>query len=339
MLRYFGVSSFITLAAIVIAGIEMGLGAVITITVLIAIEVAFSFDNAVINAKVLDRLSKFWQQLFLTVGMFIAIFGMRFVFPIVIVMVTAGLSWSQVINDALKHPDVYAAHLLEAHTSIAAFGGTFLLVLTLYFLFDDFRKELWWKQLEGPLQRVKSGIWLPPALAIAIVSIIAFFADHDRSTILQAGIIGAVTYTAIKLFIEGLSKLSGADNHKGMYTGWGAFGAFIYLEILDASFSFDGVLGAFAITDKVLLIALGLGVGAVWVRSLTIYMVRKGTLKAYVYLEHGAHYAIFILATALLSSIFLEIPDAIVGITGIGVIITSFIASRQALRAKQAGKL
>ncbi|MGC1176896.1 MAG: DUF475 domain-containing protein, partial [Candidatus Saccharimonadales bacterium] len=96
---------------------------------------------------------------------------------------------------------------------------------------------------------------------------------------------------------------------------------------------FDGVLGAFAITDKVLLIALGLGVGAVWVRSMTVFLVRRQTLATYKFLEHGAHYAILVLAVALLGSIFLDVPNAITGIVGLGVIASSFVASRQALRA------
>ncbi len=332
MLRYFGFSGFITVAAILLAGVLLGPAAAITTIVLIAIEVAFSFDNAIINAKVLERLSAMWQQLFLTIGMVFAIVGVRFVFPILIVMVTAHLPWGQVIDDALHHPAVYGAHLLEAHAAIAAFGGSFLLVLTLYFLFDDVRKELWWRQVEAPLQRVKSGIWLPPAITIAVVALAALFAGDHAGTVLRAGLIGAVSYTGIKVLIDTLDKLS-PKSHK-IYRGWPAFGAFMYLQLLDASFSFDGVLGAFAITDKVILIALGLGVGAIWVRSLTVFLVRKGTLNSYIYLEHGAHYAILVLAIALLGSIFIEIPDAVTGAAGLGVIGASFIASRQALRAR-----
>ncbi|HMH31051.1 MAG TPA: DUF475 domain-containing protein [Methylomirabilota bacterium] len=338
MLRAFGFSVFITIAAIIVALLEFGSSAALTITVLIAIEIAFSFDNAILNAKILERLSKIWQQLFLTVGMVFAIVGMRFVFPILIVMVTANLPWSTVINDALHHPQVYSEHLEDAHAAISAFGGAFLLTLTLYFLFDDARKELWLKRLERQLQRFGGSFWLPPLLAALVVGGVAFFASHEQSTILQAGIVGVVSYAAIKLLIDGLSKLTGSDsNSKAMYTGWAAFLAFMYLQILDASFSFDGVLGAFAITDKVLLIALGLGVGAIWVRSLTVYLVRHKTLNNYKYLEHGAHYAILVLAVALLGSIFIEVPDAITGIVGLGVIGASFISSREAMRAKRQG--
>lgn len=336
LVRYFGTSVFITVGSIILAGVAFGLDAVVTTIILIAIEVAFSFDNAIINAKILERLSRAWQQLFLTVGMIIAIIGMRLVFPILIVMVTAGLPWHTVVDDALHHPDVYGEHLEAAHTAISAFGGAFLLTLTFYFLFDDARKELWLHNIEKPLQRVKGGVWLPPLLVALLVVFIAMGANGDGATVIKAGLIGVVSYTLIKLFIDGLGKISGAEKEDGKavkYTGWAAFMAFMYLQVLDASFSFDGVLGAFAITDKIVLIALGLGVGAIWVRSLTVYMVRQGMLKNYKYLEHGAHYAILVLSAALLISIFREVPDAVTGMVGLGIIWASFVASKQALQA------
>ncbi|MEK7594615.1 MAG: DUF475 domain-containing protein [Patescibacteria group bacterium] len=336
MLRFFGFSGFITIAAIVYAGYALGLSAAMTTIVLIAIEIAFSFDNAIINAKVLERLSKFWQQLFLTVGMVFAIVGMRFVFPILIVMVTANLPWSQVIDEALHHPDVYGAHLAEAHPSIASFGGAFLLTLTLYFLLDHDRSVLWLVRLEKRLQRFRGGVWLPPVVSALTVCIVAYFAGHEAAVVLRAGLFGTVLYTAIKLMIDGLNKF--APKEQKIYSGWPAFLAFMYLQVLDASFSFDGVLGAFAITDKILLIALGLGVGAIWVRSLTVYLVRHGTLNSYKYLEHGAHYAILVLAVALLGSLFFEVPDAITGVVGLGVIWASFVSSRAALKAKHSAQ-
>jgi hypothetical protein len=333
VLKHFGFSGFLTIAAIVVALVTSGFDAALTTVVLIAIEIAFSFDNAIINAKILDRLSKFWQQLFLTVGVIVAIIGMRFVFPIVIVMVTAHLGWSTVIDDALHHPHVYAEHLEKAHAAISAYGGSFLMVLTFYFLFDDAREVLWLKNLERSLQKVGGTIWLPPLLVAIIIAVVAAFAGDDSGTVLKAGLFGTFSYTAIKLLIDGIGKLAPSGNK--IYTGWPAFLAFMYLQLLDASFSFDGVLGAFAITDKVILIALGLGVGAIWVRSLTVFLVRKGTLTDYIYLEHGAHYAILVLAGALLVSLFVEVPDAITGIVGLGVIGASYLSSREALRVRK----
>jgi hypothetical protein len=333
MLRHFGFSLFFTIAA-VIGSLLLGSPALAwTICVLIAIEIAFSFDNAIINAKVLKRMSPKWQRLFLTVGMVIAIVGMRLIFPIVIVMATTHLPWSTVVDDALHHPDVYAAHLAEAHPSIAAFGGSFLLVLSLYFLLDESREILWLHRIERPLQRLGVGNWMPPIFVAVTVIIVSLFAGQESGQVLRAGLFGVVMYTAIKLLVDFLERVTGKRN-VAHYVGWAAFSAFMYLELLDASFSFDGVLGAFAITDKVVLIFVGLGVGALWVRSITVFMVRRGTLDSYKYLEHGAHYAIFVLALALLGSIFIEVPDAITGAVGLGIIGISFYESWKLIHAK-----
>ena len=328
MLRAFAFSGLLTVAAVLWA-LTTGVSAALTVLVLIAIEIAFSFDNAIINAKVLERLSHFWQQLFLTVGVLIAVVGMRLLFPILIVVFTARVGWHQVIDEALHHPDVYARQLQAAHTAIAAFGGAFLLTLALYFLMDDSREVLWLERLERPLQRIGGIIWLPPLVVVLTVLLLSHLSSAHSHQILSAGLIGALSYAALKLFIAGLGRLAPAGT--AVYTGFAAFLAFIYLQILDASFSFDGVLGAFAITDKVLLIALGLGVGAFWVRSLTVVLVRRRTLSLYKYLEHGAHYAILVLAAALLGSLFFNVPDAVTGITGLGVILASFVESYQAL--------
>ncbi|MGW1993508.1 DUF475 domain-containing protein, partial [Embleya sp. NPDC001921] len=102
---------------------------------------------------------------------------------------------------------------------------------------------------------------------------------------------------------------------------------FLYLEVLDASFSFDGVVGAFAITQDLLMITLGLGIGAMYIRSLTVYLVRQGTLDDYVYLEHGAMYAIGALASILLVSIKWEIHEVITGLVGVGFIGVALVSS------------
>ena len=332
MLKTFGISAFLTVAAIVGAFFALGTSAAISVIVLIAIEISFSFDNAIINAKILERLSPFWQKLFLTVGIIFAIFFMRLVLPILIVMISANLPWSTVVNDALHHPETYSAYLADAHVNIAAFGGSFLLLLAVYFFLDDERPQLWLRHIEKPLQRIGGTIWLPPLLTAIVVLICAFFAGDEARQVLTSGLTGIGLYVAIKLIIDSLGKLT--PKKQKIYTGWAAFGAFMYLQLLDASFSLDGVIGAFAITDKVLLIALGLGVGAIWVRSLTVYLVRENTLNNYIYLEHGAHYAILALSVALLGSIFIEIPEFVTGFVGISIILSSFLASREVLRAR-----
>lgn len=328
MFRQFTTSIIVTIVATLGALIVLGPGAAITTLVLIAIEIAFSFDNAVINAKILERMTELWRRLFLTVGMLIAIVGMRLVFPILIVSVTTKLGWQRVVDLALNKPEEYAHFLEAAHVTISAFGGGFLLVLVLYFFMDHNREILWLDRIERPLQRLGGAQWLAPIVAIVVITSIALLSDHT-STVLGAGLSGAVGYSLLNFVIGLLGRLTGQSG-VGKYTGWGAAIAFLYLEVLDASFSFDGVLGAFAITNSVPIIAIGLGVGALWVRSITLFMVKNGTLAAYRYLEHGAHYAILVLAAALLLSIFINIPDAITGIAGLGVIGASLIASREA---------
>jgi hypothetical protein len=175
-------------------------------------------------------------------------------------------------------------------------------------------------------------------ISIATVFIIAFLpANHHPSTTITAGLLGIVSHIAIGLFTNLFGSRQRGNRPKDAkpLVGMAAFSTFIYLQILDASFSFDGVIGAFAITTDVVLIAIGLGIGALWVRSLTVFMVRKGTLGDYIYLEHGAHYTVFVLAFILLISAFFEIPDILAGVAGFGLIGSAIVSSRQALNARR----
>ena len=332
--RIFAFSVVATLATLI--GVALGLGwkALYITIILMIVEITFSFDNAIINAKVLERMSPFWQKLFLTVGIFIAIFGMRVVFPILIVSVTAGLGWGTVIDLALNNPDEYARHLDEAHPVISAFGGAFLLMLAFQFFFDDERDVLWIRRLEKRLQRLSHWMWAPTVTGLTLLGI-AFLPmnTHARQTIM-AGALGTLTYVVIQLLVRVMDRVQNkrTPSKSGKLVGMAAFLTFIYLEILDASFSFDGVIGAFAITSDVVLIAAGLGIGAVWVRSLTVFMVRRGTLKNFIYLEHGAHYTVFVLAMIMLGSALWHVPELIPGLAGIGLIGASIAAS---IRARQ----
>jgi len=340
--RIFAFSAIATIGALVWMLLDRGLSGMFIALVLIAVEVAFSFDNAILNAKILAKMSRFWQNIFLTIGALIAIFGMRIVFPIIMVSLTAGLGLKEVLDLALHHPHEYAHHLEEAHPTLSSFGGAFLLILALDFFVDDSQEVMWLTRIEQHTRRLPAR-YAPPVLAVLVVSLIAIlpFNHHAEETFI-AGIAGIVTYS----IIHGLTSVFGRMQEKSVqqtqagakkavvYTGFAAFTSFLYLEVLDATFSFDSVLGAFAVTSDVVLIAIGLGVGAMWVRSLTIFMVRRKTLGNYKYIEHGAHYTIFILACILFVSLFVRIPEIITGFAGIGVIISSIIASRQALAAK-----
>lgn len=330
LIRTFGLSASLTLVAFIYVLISLGVRAMLIMLVLAVIELAFSFDNAVINAKVLGLLNTFWRKLFLSLGIIIAIFGVRLLLPLFIVGLTAHLSLGHVADLALHHPHVYAEKLDIAHPSISAFGGAFLCMLVLHF-FTSEREVQWLRIIEQPLRRW-SRWWLPLVCTFSLVTLVSLLPTnaHARDTFI-AGSVGMLTYAALNGAIELVGKIFG-NKTAVKRIGWAAFATFMYLELLDASLSFDGVIGAFAITSEVVLIALGLGVGAIWVRSLTVYMVRHKTLDSYRYLEHGAHYAIAILALAMLGSVIVEVPDFISGLLCLGVIGAAVLTSREALQ-------
>lgn len=323
-LRIFFFSGIVTIAVLWAIGATSGADALLLALVLSLVEITFSFDNAIINARILAKMSWFWQQMFLTVGIVIAVFGMRLVFPIVLIMITAGLGGGEVIDLAFNHPDEYARELEQAHPFISAFGGMFLLMLCLTFFFDGGKKVHWWGSLERALSRL--GSWWTytglSALTLAVVTLIP--ANTHRLETFVAGGIGIITYLLLHVFTKRTESATAATVRK---TGFAAFVSFMYLQVLDASFSFDGVIGAFAITQDVVIIAAGLGIGAVWVRSLTVLMVRRGTLESYRYLEHGAHYTIGILAVIFLAGLFVSVPEIVTGAVGLSVIGLSVLSS------------
>lgn len=349
--------------------------------VLALLEVSLSFDNAVLNATVLKRMSDFWQKMFLTVGIFIAVFGMRLLFPLLIVGIVAHLNPIEAIQLAMQKgdadtPGTYGYILAEAHPQIAAFGGMFLLMLFLNFIFTD-HKIKWLRWIEIPLARAGRLNQIGVVVALVLLVTAAEFWAPDPNIVLVAGILGILTYIVIhglgSLFEHNLKdKLAETEipskerglrhhikHHQGVdddhshhhdphhapakksvpartvganalvrATGKAGFFLFLYLEVLDASFSFDGVIGAFAITSDPIIIALGLGlIGAVFVRSITIYLVKKDSLKEFVFLEHGAHWAIGALAVILLISIGWHVPELITGMVGIVFIGAAFISS------------
>jgi uncharacterized protein len=326
-LRIFAVSIVATLA--ILFGVLFGIGvsALIITLILAVVELTFSFDNAIINAKVLNKLSRRWQTVFLSVGIIIAIFGMRVVFPVVIVMLTAHLSWGTVVDLALHHSHEYAHHLEKAHASIAAFGGAFLLMLALNYFMNDEKDVHWIKRIEKPLSDFSH--WLAaPAVVTSVLLVITWLpANTHAAATISAGLLGAGTFILIETLSGVFTRLQKGHLQQSGQTGLAALSTLLYLEVLDASFSFDGVIGAFAITSNVVLIAAGLGIGALWVRSLTVYMVRKGVLGKYRYIEHGAHYTVLVLAAILLVSVMVEISDYIPGLLGVGIIGASIAAS------------
>lgn len=338
--RIFWFSGLATIAALIGTYFGMGWQGLLVALILIVIEVTFSFDNAILNARILARLTPFWHTMFLTIGIIIAIFGVRVALPIFIVMITAGMSWNTVIDLIANDPETYGHALEAAYPQIASFGGAFLLMLALHFFLDKERRVLWFKDLESWLQKYTT-FWAPALVSAAVICVISLLpANKDGVETAIAGGLGILTYSGLHILIRIFEYIrsrtekrkTGKSSKPKLQTGMVAFTSFLYLLMIDSSFSFDSVIGAFAITTNVVLIAIGLGIGAFWVRSLTIFMVRRGTLNNYRYLEHGAHYTLFVLAGVMLLGIFWHVPEAIAGIVGIGFITMAVISSIEANR-------
>ncbi|AWT43017.1 MULTISPECIES: DUF475 domain-containing protein [Streptomyces] len=365
LLKTFGWSFAVTALGLVAAVFYGGWEAFGIVAILSILEISLSFDNAVVNAGILKKMNAFWQKIFLTVGVLIAVFGMRLVFPVVIVAISAKMGPIEAVDLALNNKDRYQELVTDAHPAIAAFGGMFLLMIFLDFIFED-RDIQWLRWIERPLAKLGKVDMLSVCISLIVLLITSFtFATHahqhggahvDKAqTVLIAGIAGLITY----MVVGGLSgyfedkleeeeereheqeeeaERSGKPRSAVKLAGQAAFFMFLYLEVLDASFSFDGVIGAFAITNDIVLMALGLGIGAMYVRSLTVYLVRQGTLDEYVYLEHGAHYAIGALAVLLLVTIQHEINEVITGLIGVVLIAASFWSSVRRNRALAAAE-
>ena len=286
------------------------------ILVLSILEVSLSFDNAVVNAAVLKDMDDIWQRRFLTWGMVIAVFGMRIVFPLAIVAIAAGLGPMDALNLSLNNPGEYERIVSGAHVGIAGFGGAFLAMVGLSFFFDGEKDIHWITWIEEKLALVSNIKAAEIALLLLVLYGVSQMLPADEAlTFMVAGILGLVTFIAVEAIATVLEmreealKLQGAVVRSGL-------GGFLYLNILDASFSFDGVIGAFALSNNMVIIALGLSIGAMFVRSMTIHLVKQRTLAEYRYLEHGAFWAIIALGAIMLLSARFHIPETVTGLVG-----------------------
>lgn len=314
--------SFIVLVSVYLWG---GVAALLSALLLTILEVTLSFDNAVVNAKVLKQMSPLWQRRFLTWGILFAVFGTRIILPIFIVAVSVALSPLMVALLAFNDPRAYGELLHEAHYIIGSFGGSFLLMVALKYFFDTAKQVHWIVRLEQMLSRWGRVEAIEIGLTLSILLLIGMLIpDHERE-IVVSGVVGVILFIIIEAF-------AGIFSHPGKEVLQGGLVMFIYLNILDSAFSLDGVVGAFAISNMLPVIIAGLGIGAYFVRTFTVYMVQHRMLDTLVYLEHGAHWAIFGLAFAMLFGLAIPIPEVVTGLVGLLFIGLSYVSS---LRQKE----
>ncbi|MDD2368449.1 MAG: DUF475 domain-containing protein [Sulfuricurvum sp.] len=337
-MSYFRSSIIFALFALPIGYWIGGLIGMYSMSILAILEVSLSVDNAVVNAKILSSWDQKWRARFILWGMLIAVFGMRLIFPIMIVSVTTDLSPLAVLSMAANEPDKYAASLEAVHHEVLAFGGAFLMMVALSFFLNQHKDEHWLSWFEKPMTRLGQIEAIEMALVLITLYFISNQLDMEKQIkVIISGIFGLITYIAVKGFASLMS--SGEESADvGEHLIKQGIGGFIYLEVLDASFSFDGVIGAFALSNNIFIIMLGLGIGAFAVRSITIMLVDKGTMSTYRYLEHGAFWAIFALALIMLIGLIYEIPEWFTGLLGAFMIVLALISSIQANKKDVDGK-
>ena len=339
-MRYFLWSFIVTALGLILAGwlglvMEGGTSGLVSFlligALLAVLEISLSFDNAIVNANTLKTMSPVWQRRFLTWGILIAVFGMRLVFPLLIVVVAAGVGPWEALVLAATQPDDYA-HIIEgAHLSIVGFGGAFLMMVGLRFFFHEDGAH-WIPWIERQMSKGADIYGLDVAVVlVATLTISTLLPDEEVATFLYAAIAGLLTYMVVHSVGQILDAPSAARG-----AAQGGLGAFLYLEVLDASFSFDGVIGAFALTQNLFLIGIGLGIGAMYVRSMTIMLVERGTLAEFKYLENGAFWSILTLSGIMFAQALVEVPEYITGLLGAGFIGLSLWSSLRARKAEEA---
>ncbi len=297
----------------------MGIAALLSL-----MEITLSFDNAVVNASILKDMGAKWQKHFLTWGILLAVFGMRLLFPLAIVALATSLSLFDVADLALENPAQYSAHVMASHVSISAFGGMFLLMVFLHYFFNEHKEVHWLGAVETHLAKLGKVESVEIIVALFVVLGLQWMLpDADRLAGLLAGIVGVVLY----VLVNSMTALMSGGHGVGKVVKHKGFMGFMYLQILDASFSLDGVIGALAMSKDIVIIMLGLGIGAFFVRSMTVYMVRQGTLDEFVYLEHGAHYGIGALAAIMLISTMAHVSEVVTGLIGASFIGVALISS------------
>ena len=304
--------------------VSHALGVVFTMAVLGVLEISLSFDNAIVNAKTLETMDAKWQHRFMTWGMIVAVFGMRIIFPVLIVSIVSGLGMIDAtllaINDHVKYSEI----LQSSHILIAGFGGAFLFLVAFEFFLDEEKDVHWIEVIESKLVKLGARKSIGIVLTIGILYVFyKLLPATEALEFLLAGIAGIVAHELVKLF----GDIMESEEDATLTVAKSGLASFIYLEVLDASFSFDGVLGALVISTDIFVIAGGLAIGAMFVRSLTLQLVASGTLNEYKYLEHGAFYAIATLSTIMFASTMIHIPEIVTGVLSVAFIGLGFWSS------------
>lgn len=232
LLKHYWPELVVTIGIWILIGWQMGLAAFFITVVLSLLEITLSADNAVVNSRVLVRMSLFWQRLFMTIGILIAVFLVRFILPIALVAAVTSLGAVEVLKLAINDPEEYGHYLHDIAPVINAFGGMFLLMVALFFFAEPDRKHFWWRLPEKALSKLALVPSAKYVIALLFFVPVFFITDPaDRERVLAALLAGALTYLVlhtITVFMERINK----KNALKKQVGWAAFVSFCILRCL-----------------------------------------------------------------------------------------------------------
>ncbi len=306
------------------------LAAVLTIIGLALFETISSVDNAVINAEVMGKMSAKARRWFLTYGMLIAVFGLRFTLPLAIVWV-ANPSLSPIdIVTAAFNSDTRIAEAIESSSPILlAGGGVFMVFLFFHWLFLE-PKHFGLPKTEEFF--MKQGVWFYAVISI-LLTVIVWLALNQNAMMAFGAVVGSTAFFITHGFKQNAEEKEREILNSSGSSGMGDWSKILYLEVIDGTFSIDGVVGAFAFTMSIPLIMIGSGIGALVVRQVTISNIES--VKKYKFLKNGAMYSILVLGAVMLLDAFgIHIPEYVSPIATFAILGYFFYLSHKSLKAE-----
>lgn len=268
--------------------------AFIVVLGLILFETVSSIDNAVINAEVLSTMGKKARRFFMTWGIFLAVFVVRGILPWLIVFATIpSLGFLGSLTATFSNDPAVAGALRDSAPILLMGGGVFLLFLFLHWLFLEAKHF----GLRAECFFMEQGAWFYAIVSLLLMTIV-WYALRESPMLAFGAVVGSTAF----FITHGFRQHAEETERKLMGGNMSDWSKIMYLEVIDTTFSIDGVLGAFAFTLSVPLILLGSGIGAIIVRQLTAANIDR--VKKYAYLKNGAMYSVFCLGTVMIAEGF-----------------------------------
>jgi len=298
------------------------LSIILIVSGLVLFETISSIDNAIINAQVLSTMGERARKWFLLWGLLIAVFLIRGLLPFLIVwMANPGLGAVGTLTATFSSDPAVVKAIENSAPILLIGGGIFLIFLFFHWLFLETKNF----GLRGERFLLSQGVWFYAVISV-ILSVVVWFALKINPLMAFGAVVGSTAF----FITHGFKQNAQEQEKKLLSTTRSDLSKIFYLEVIDATFSIDGVIGAFAFTLVVPLILLGNGIGAFVVREVTIHNIER--IKKYIFLKNGAMYSIFFLGVImLLDSFGVNIPSWFSPVVTALVVGYFFLKSKKAL--------